>query len=199
MGITKIIVPLSLCLVLAACGMMPFSGGDEKVVHRVPDKVPGWLNDGFSQRDGYFHVTGRAVKVDTAAKCIYEAKLNASLEMRKGLEAKARSEFADAAQGVDAPADEEALYLDSLAKSTGDNLEMHGILPDGTYQERVMVGELPHPNYFFNCEIVISFPIQNYQRARGVALSSFKDNAKSDIAKAIAKAADAKFGGGQGS
>lgn len=199
MGITKIIVPLSLCLVLAACGMMPFSGGDEKVVHRVPDRVPGWLNDGFSLRDGYFHVTGRAVKVDTAAKCIYEAKLNAYLEMRKGLRAKARSEFADAVRSVDVPEDERAPYLDSLADATGKNLEMQGILPDDTYQERVMVGEPPRPDYFFNCEITISLPIQDYQRARGVALGSFKDNAQGDTAKAIAKAADAKFGGGAGS
>jgi hypothetical protein len=199
MGIRKIIVPLSLCLALAACGSIPFTGGNEQVVHRVPERVPGWVNDGFSQRGNYFHVTGRAVKVDTAAKCIYEAKLNASLEMRKGLQARARSEFAAAARGIDAPADEKTIYLDSLAKSTGNNLAMQGILPDGTYQERVMVGEPPRPNYFFNCEITISLPIQDYQRARGVALGSFKDNAQTDVAKAIAKAAAAKFAGGQGS
>ncbi len=199
MGIRKIIVPLSLCLVLAACGIIPFTGGDEKVVKRIPDKVPGWLNDGFSETGGYFHVVGRAVKVDSAAKCIYEAKLNANLEIVKDLRAKARSEFADAARGVDVSADEKAPYLDSLAESTGDDLEIKGILPDGTYQERVMVGEPPKPGYYFNCEILISLPHQNYERARGVALSSFKDNAKGKTAEAIAKAADAKFGGGQGS
>jgi hypothetical protein len=200
MGIKTMIVPLSICLLVAACGTVPFTGGSaEKVVKRIPDKAPGWLNDGFIERDGYFHVVGRAVKVDMAAKCIYEAKLNAYLEMAKSLEVKARSEFADAARGVDAPADEQAPYLDSLAEATGNNLEMKGILPDATYQERVMVGELPHPDYFFNCEITISFPLQNYQRARAAALSSFKDNAKGPVAEAIAKAADAKFGGGQGS
>lgn len=188
------IIPLSFVPLLASCAILPFGGGNQRVVERYPTSPPHWLNEPFEQQGDRFYVVGRAVDVYSRALCVHEAKVNASRDLLEGLGNKARGEFSTALHGSDLTPQEAAPYLNTLADLTRKNVEDKGIIPDDTYDEKVMVGHLPHPRFYYNCEVRISFPMQNYVHARTVALSSFKDSAQGKVAETVAKFADKKFG-----
>lgn len=188
-----LMVLAGLTLGATACALMP-GAGRGRVVDRYPDPPPPWLNHSFSMAGDRLYAVGRALKVySPAAQCIHMARVNAFLEMTKYARGLARDQFTRAVKGVHIGAGQEDSYLDDLATMTGDNLIMHGMVPDHQYQERIMLGHMPHPDFYYNCEVQISLPMQNYLRARAAALSTFKDNNQDAAAQALAKAADAKF------
>lgn len=193
MRVKKIIIPLFSVMALSSCAYLPFAGGNGQVVDRFPSDPPDWLNSPFQLKGDRFYVVGRALKVYSMAQCIHMARDNAREDLRKGLSKRARSEFRDAVADADLPKGQLDRNLDTLASLTGQHVKIHGNWPDNTYEERVMVGDMPNPKFYFNCEVRISFPIQNYLRARKVALNSFKTNAKGKVAETIGKLAGKKF------
>ena len=194
MRVRKTIIPLFVALMLSSCAYLPFTNGGEQVVDRFPSDPPDWLNSPFELKGDRFYVVGRALKVYSMAECIHMARDNAREDLLKGLGERARSEFLDAVRDAGLPKAELDQNLNTLASLTSEHVKIHGNWPDNTYEERIMVGDLPHPKFYFNCEVRISYPIQNYERARKVALSSFKTNAKGKVAETIGKLADKKFG-----
>lgn len=194
MGFKTIIIPLLFMLMLSSCAYLPFMHGGERVVDRFPSDPPGWLNAPFEQRGDRFYVVGRALKVYSMSQCIAMARENARQDLVKGVGNKAREEVLEAVRGSDLPRAELNRDVDTLAALTGKNVEIRGNFPDNTYEERIMVGSLPNPRFYFNCEVRISYPIQNYVHARNTALGSFKDSAQGKVAETITKRAEKKFG-----
>jgi len=195
MRVRKIIIPLFGALMLSSCAYVPFMGDGSRVVDRFPQDPPDWLNSPFQLKGDRFYVVGRALKVYSMAQCIHMARDNARQDLLEGLGKRARGEFKAAVGDADLPEGQMNRSLDTLASLTSQHVKIHGNWPDNTYEERIMVGDLPNPKFYFNCEVRISYPIQNYERARTVALSSFKTSAKGKVAETIGKLADKKFGG----
>lgn len=188
MRIIAMVVPLS--LLLAACSSLNPLSSNGKVVDRIPEEPPGWLDVRFEEQGERFFAVGNAARVHNAPACDRRARADAERNLLRGMAQKAQSEFSSAMPDSEISDEVIAQQLSRLGRLVTENLVIDGIIPDGNYLERVFSGSIDNPRYHFNCALRISFSVQGYYRARKVALSELKGSAEGPVADMIAKAVE---------
>ncbi|HEX8042399.1 hypothetical protein [Candidatus Deferrimicrobium sp.] len=166
--------------------------GEERVVDRIPDRPPKWLNTPFEETKESFLVKGEAKGGDVAI-CLRQAKANAIQHLVEAVKIKARSEFSEAVRGVNVSEASLGRYLDSVIAWTSENIEVSGIVPRGEYREKVLVRTYDGVRYYYNCFARLSIPIESYLRARETALARSTAEAQDADAKALAEKAKEKL------
>ena len=167
--------------------------GEERVVDRIPDRPPKWLDTPFEETKESLLVKGEASKGVDGAICVRQAKANAVQHLVEAVKIKARSEYSEAVRGVNVSEASLGRYLDSVIAWTSENIEVSGIVPQGEYREKVLVRTYDGARYYYNCFARLSVPIESYLRAREAALSRSTAEAQDADAKALAEKAKEKL------
>ncbi len=193
---------LSLTLILSGLSMVgcahtsmrpPKDLGREKIVERIPNNRPDWIDTSFEEKKDSFYFKGQVNGVRDRGLGMRQAKASAVQNLAESVRMKVQSEFSEAIKGVNVSRGAIGRYLDSVVAWTTEALDVSGAVPVEEYSEKVSVRTYDGVDYLYNCYVWLRLPAEEYFRARQQAIEHASLEAQDEEARALAREAKSKL------